>query len=1088
MPVSLNSVWRGAGRVSAARYGFVLFLVLAVLAGAAQPALAQPSTISSDGYFNNTAQQQFLQSLPADMQQRAVQLKSRVVVTGTDGEVSATPTAKHVLLKTTQVLSPEDMAYLDAHGIDVVHFLGENVYVAYCLPAALTTLTSDPLIAGVAAIRPEDKLPAEVCHTLYATTTAEDAALDAPALGEARTYSILLFPGTDPATCVADLAAQGISAETYDWGTATALQAELTPEQAMAVAELDDVYHVGRADLPLVVENLNSRAYVRADEAELYPYRLTGLGVRVLVRDEDWPYHAVYATRLRRLEVLSPAAPSFHHTHVTGTVLAAGAVAPGMARRAIAISSSFANEITAQEGAAEIRDAFLNYGAQLSNHSYGLIAAPPGVYGEDASQWDALVRTYGLIIVKSAGNTRNAPGVGTYTSLWGASTAKNVIVVGAVDHDDTMSTFSSFGPTSDGRIKPDVVADGVDVLSTFPGNTYGVFSGTSMAAPATTGVLAQFIEQYRRTVGAGASPRPDIARACLIHGARDLVPGDGAPGGPGPFYTVGPDYASGFGTVDSINAITALNGLTSGDLDQSQTFSFPFVVSQPTLQLKATLVWTDQPGSLIAANAIITDLDLDLTSPSSTTFFPWSLNPASPASPATAVGPNTVDTVEQVVVPNPQLGVWTVNVTGTNVPQPLQQFAVVVSVVPPASGVDITTSLPSGTRAGPIVTVTAEGRGGSGDYEYQFVLTGPSTGGSPTIVQAYSPDNTWDFDTMSGVGTYDITVQVRNQGSPADPEAQSSRAYVINAPLPIASVSLAPDLASPRPVSTMITWTGQATGGTGDYLYEFSVYGPSTGYVWSIMQPFSSTNTFLWDTSGSTGIHWVRVRSKNSLSPYLYERLAYSRFDVTPLQVSALANPPSPQVAGTPAVPNDITVTAGASGGTGSYEFQFWLYGFSTGYTWQMVQDFGGGPSFVWDTTGTAGRHWFRIFARNAGSAAQNEGFVYLPFDVLAVRPPARPVVSVLPPSPQLAGTQITFSASTTGGVGVYEWQFELYGPDTGFTWVIQQPYGGGSTWVWNTVGVTPGTYWTRVSVRNLGSTAPVENLNYGRMVLTGTP
>ena len=98
-----------------------------------------------------------------------------------------------------------------------------------------------------------------------------------------------------------------------------------------------------------------------------------------------------------------------------------------------------------------------------------------------------------LLIFKSAGNDRNdgpdcsVPGSatcdGNYESIGYVGNAKNVVSVCALEDNDSMSGFSSWGPTDDGRVKPDLCANGVGLLSTDLGNGYLSISGTSMSSP-----------------------------------------------------------------------------------------------------------------------------------------------------------------------------------------------------------------------------------------------------------------------------------------------------------------------------------------------------------------------------------------------------------------------------------------------------------------------------------------------------------------------------------------------------------------------------------------------------------------------------
>jgi subtilisin family serine protease len=89
-------------------------------------------------------------------------------------------------------------------------------------------------------------------------------------------------------------------------------------------------------------------------------------------------------------------------------------------------------------------------------------------------------------------------------------------------HLHGISAFSSRGPTSDGRVKPDVVAPGERIRScnsnyTSSANQYREESGTSMAAPHVSGLLAAFLSVRKEFIG-----RPDEVKAILLRTCTDL--------------------------------------------------------------------------------------------------------------------------------------------------------------------------------------------------------------------------------------------------------------------------------------------------------------------------------------------------------------------------------------------------------------------------------------------------------------------------------------------------------------------------------------------------------------------------------------
>jgi hypothetical protein len=271
-----------------------------------------------------------------------------------------------------------------------------------------------------------------------------------------------------------------------------------------------------------------------------------------------------------------------------------------------------------------------------------------------------------------------------YDSISHSAIAKNVLTVGAV-HDviggyagsDSvqMSSFSGWGPADDGRIKPDVVANGIDLLSAYyawwdPSTSYwAVFSGTSMATPNVSGSLGLLIQHWRSLRGvapddASRDLRAATLKGLLIHTADEC--------GPAP----GPDCRFGWGLVKTLRAAQTLSAnevtpgvITEGTLAQGQTFEMLAVVDPNSAELRATLCWTDppadeQPEALDPPNPVLVhDLDLRIEPWSGgPVLTPWVLDRRNPSAPA-GTGDNVVDTVEQVLIATPAAGVYRIRVS-----------------------------------------------------------------------------------------------------------------------------------------------------------------------------------------------------------------------------------------------------------------------------------------------------------------------------------------------------------------------------------------------------------------------------------------
>jgi hypothetical protein len=415
-----------------------------------------------------------------------------------------------------------------------------------------------------------------------------------------------------------------------------------------------------------------------------------------------------------------------HSTHVAGIVMSKGLnpLAKGMAYNVKGILDYDWNSDLSEMSAAAAN------GLLISNHSYGTVTG--WNYNSDSARWEFNGRfnekedyRFGLydydaqvqdsiaynapnyLIIAAAGNNRTSVGPAVGQTYWrrnesgrminsGArpsdissndafgsissdKNAKNVLTVAAVygipseynkKEDVVISNFSSWGPTDDGRIKPDIAAQGVSVYAPIATNdsSYGYLSGTSMAAPGAAGSLLLLQELSHRFTVNGA---PRILKSATVKGLAIHTVNEAG------LYP-GPDYKFGWGLLNIAEAAQVLNtALTNNNSANSPHFvyentllngeskSYTFTASG-TRPVKATIVWTDLKGSssdvLNDANPeLINDLDLVITQ-GNKTFNTWNLTPSSPDNQAFK-GLNNIDNVEKVEVDTSLVGaIYTVTI------------------------------------------------------------------------------------------------------------------------------------------------------------------------------------------------------------------------------------------------------------------------------------------------------------------------------------------------------------------------------------------------------------------------------------------
>jgi hypothetical protein len=441
----------------------------------------------------------------------------------------------------------------------------------------------------------------------------------------------------------------------------------------------------------------------------IWPLRLTGSHMKIGVWDSNQPEmnHPEYSGRVFYYDNTPlPGQNQEHFTGIVGTIAATGLAnhenARGMAYESTIVAYDCENGDIVEMGKEAMN------GLTISNHSYIQEGGWPsdkvnpacntwagdgskdlyedyhfGYYDEDCHKWDELsMLAPHYLIVNGAGNNRflntsqicspqrnwNGQSTNGFDVIASFANAKNCLNVGAIDEQGgTIIQWlqSCVGPTDDGRIKPDLVALGVQVVTTAPQDLYKVEDGTSIATAVTTGSLA-LVQEFALQERQGWPLMASTLKALALGTATDL----GRPG---------PDYEYGWGLLNTEAAVIALSqgALHVRDslfLEQNGTIEIPVYWKQSELcstPLKATICWTDPPATPIPyANLtindpsprLINDVDVKIVRMSNQqVFYPWTLSGRSnPTTNAARTGRNVVDNVEQVCIDNPDEGWYTV--------------------------------------------------------------------------------------------------------------------------------------------------------------------------------------------------------------------------------------------------------------------------------------------------------------------------------------------------------------------------------------------------------------------------------------------
>jgi hypothetical protein len=334
------------------------------------------------------------------------------------------------------------------------------------------------------------------------------------------------------------------------------------------------------------------------------------------------------------------------------------------------------------------------------------------------------------------------------------------------------------------------------------------------------------------------------------------------------------------------------------------------------------------------------------------------------------------------------LPVKSITIAQASSPAPVEAKPVAVGIKPPSPvsrnvSVELTADKTSPVPAATVgnVIFTAHPRGESGKCEYKFWLKGPSTGNTWKVVQDFGAVASYAW-IPAMPGSYVIWVYSRDASSPAGPEASAWMRFDVLDDSPVASVEVTADKTSPALRTKMgrVTFTPHAAGGSGRYEYKFWLRGPSTGNSWRVAQDYGISDSFTWAPT-QAGHYLLWIYARNAGSPAAREAAAWTSFDVVDNQPVGSLELGADRKSPLPLPTDGITFTASAAGGSGKYEYEFWLKGPSTGNAWKVVQDYSVSNAFLW-TPGQVGDYSIAVYARNEGSPAGHERIAGLIFAI----------------------------------------------------------------------------------------------------------
>lgn len=521
------------------------------------------------------------------------------------------------------------------------------------------------------------------------------------------------------------------------------LKIRVPKDKIQQIAALPYVAFLEAIPEPSTPDDIEGRSLARANVLDSqYPTgrHYTGEGVNVLCRDDgDVGPHIDFHGRIN-----SEFAGGFGGSHgdgVSGIMSGAGNLNPR--NRGLGAGNFLYVTNYEETFLDETMMLFFDHNVIVTNSSYSN-GCNAGYTGITQTVDDQVFENPTLLHIFSGGNSNNNDcGYGA-GNQWGNITGghkqgKNVIATANVFNDASLVGSSSRGPAHDGRIKPDIAANGQNQISTDPDNSYSPFGGTSGAAPNIVGVTSQLHQAYRE-MNNGETASSGLLKGILLNTANDLG-------------RKGPDFEFGWGHINALRAINTLEDgrYFSGTVMQGDTNTHMITIPDGVVEARIMTYWMDPSGTVMTTKALVNDLETKLVDTAGVEYLPWWLDPTPDpvilSTPA-AKGEDHLNNMEQIAIDNPLAGEYELQISGFEIPMGAHDYFVIWEFRTEA----ITLTYPNGGEhlvPGEVERINWDAEGTNGTFELYF---SPDGGNSWELVsQEFGSVRQYNWTVPAGI-------------------------------------------------------------------------------------------------------------------------------------------------------------------------------------------------------------------------------------------------------------------------------------------------------------------------------------------------